>query len=186
MNNLSTRSRNLAEALSIFEGVEVKFCTIGQVKEYGLAKCNTPKKGCEKNKPFIRICDEDTNIIYNMALQCDPNGTSCIMELINTKIKVTKENDAMLYSIFTLLHEAGHWYDYKDNPDEYTNELEAWNNSADSGISMEAAMAYRNRTMESRADQFALNHLWEAWIEIDTRIFKGLLGECAFGCSELG
>ena len=104
------------------------------------------------------------------------------MELINTKIKVTKENDAMLYSIFTLLHEAGHWYDYKDNPDEYTNELEAWNNSADSGISMEAAMAYRNRTMESRADQFALNHLWEAWIEIDTRIFKGLLGECAFGC----
>ncbi len=172
---LSTRISCLKDALSILKGIEIKFCPASQIKEYGIATCKTPKKGYEENEPFIRVYNGNTNEFYKIAQGADPNGTSCIMELIGTKIEVTKENTALLYCIFTLLHEAGHWYDYKNRPDEYTSDVEAVDNSVSSDSSIDVARVYRKRSIENRADQFALDHIIEAWDEVNEKIFHGLL-----------
>lgn len=175
MGVLSTRISCLKDTLSILKGIEIKLCTASQIKEYGIATCETPKKGCEEHEPFIRVYNGNTNEFYKIALEADPNGTSCIMELIGTKTEVTKENTAMLYCIFTLLHEAGHWYDYKNRPDEYTSDVDAVDNSVFPDSSIDAARAYRKRPIENRADQFALDHIIEAWKEVNEKIFHGLL-----------
>lgn len=120
---MSTKIQFLRECISEYRNIPVRYIDGNDVKRSGkLASCMTPKENDGIKEPFIKIYNTTTNYFYDIAKEGDPFGTECIMNMIRQKMIIPEGTDAIFYSVFALLHEVGHYYDYKRNPDKYSSD----------------------------------------------------------------
>ncbi len=173
MSKVSTTISVLVQYIEEYRIIPIKYMDGHQVKECGkISCCRTPKNADGQDKPYVKIYDTKTDSFYDIAKEGDPYGTECIIELIKGKMEVPEDTESIFYSVFCLLHEAGHYFDYQKDPEKYDEDFI----ERDIGDrTREAALEYRSRPIEKRADLYAIEHLAETIKSVDTRLFRGML-----------
>lgn len=164
MSGLSIKPEFIIPCLSIYKGITYK---LNNTAKGRIAVIKTPKPGSEEEcQPRIEIINAFSRDIYQACKTHDHENTLCIMKIIREKFVIPDGEESLFYIIFTLLHEAGHWYDYHNRRDWYNK------NFSDEPCEAEE---YRQRPCEESADKFAMDHFEEAWNELTVCFPSGLM-----------
>ena len=176
INELSAKVSCIKDCIPVYNNIPVVFLSVEDVKISGkIAMCRTPKESnfiTGRPSAHVAFYNTDSSIFYGIAKEGDPFGTECIMKLIRNVVSVSSGNDGIYYTVFTLLHEASHYFDYTNNPADYNNALIM---EAKFEKTIEYAMEYRKRALEKKADDYALENMQKVISEINTRLFHGML-----------
>lgn len=171
MSKVSAKLSVIKDCLDEYNCIPIKYITKDQLRK-NIVSCMTPIIVDGKYDPYVKIFDINTDCFYQIADKNDPYGTECIMTMIRQKIDIPDDTEAIFYSVFCLLHEAGHYFDYMTDPNYYNANYideEYCENTP------ESAKAYRNRPLEKKADKYALEHISTTIIRLNERLFHGYL-----------
>ncbi len=167
MCRFSTEIKNIIQCLPIYKDIEVEYDSESNY----MSKCCTPMKGQIENAKIVFRYNQ-TKLIYKMAFATDKETMDCIMKSIPQIDKISYEYSEIAYALFLVLHEAGHYYDYKSNPERYNKDFEGLESKEIENMSVEE---YRNRPIEKRADAFAFEHFVESWNILNKSLFYNYL-----------
>lgn len=174
MGSISSRISVLRESIPEVNTIPFRYITPDELREKGrISSCATPTGEDYGGKAHIKIYNANTDNFYEIARAYDPCGTKCIMELIKSRMDVPEDIEDIIFAVFCLLHEAGHYYDYQKDPGKYkSNYVEAGPNGT-----LEDAKAYRNRPLEKVADEYALERLADALKRLNLEMIRQRLSE---------
>lgn len=154
------------ENLAPFHFVDsLKYQQIAECKHMSYDELKDYKNGVhDKNKIYneselgIYIINTDVENLYNMAIESDPYLVKNMIDEISYYVKVEIKYKSLIYATYVILHELGHWINFKES-NMSSLEYCIW----DSNYRKEAHSneMYKNIPSEKEADKFALDNIKE-------------------------